>query len=133
MHLPASHDQPRRVLIVDDDEDFLTTLADLLRHYGHEVLAVGTGEAALAATQDWVPHLVLLDLAMPGLNGYDTALALRADARLHDTMIVAVSGFGSHEERDRAAAADIDLHLVKPISLDEMERVLALTGRRPAR
>jgi CheY-like chemotaxis protein len=131
MLLTATHDQARRVLVIDDDEDYLTTTADLLRLYGHDVVAVRTGQEALASTQRWVPHLVLLDLAMPGLNGYDTAAALRADARLHDTLIVAVSGFGSREQRDRAAAADIDLHLVKPVTFDQLQHVLAQSRHRP--
>ncbi len=122
---PSRHGKvaPRRILIVDDNEDAATTLASLLGTWGHEVSTAGDGESALAAIARQEPDAVLLDLGLPGITGYEVARQLRAAGRLR-LRIVAVSGYGRPEDIALARASGCDAHLTKPVDLDALETLL---------
>lgn len=132
--IPAPRDAPlaadaapgphRRILVVDDNEDAAAMLADLLQAWGHEVSTVGDGPAALAAVAEQHPEMVLLDLGLPGMSGYEVAQRLRASGE-KDLRIVAVSGYGQPEDIARARAAGCDAHLAKPVDLVALEHLLA--------
>lgn len=127
----------RRVLVVDDDQDCRDTMADLLLIHGCQVRTAANGQAALAAVQDFRPEVILLDLAMPGLDGHAVAAAIRADARNDDIVIAAVTGYGRPSDSLRSAAAGVDIHLVKPVPLGDLIDLLrhptrALAGTRGA-
>lgn len=104
----------RRILVVDDNEDAADMLACLLRAWGHDVIAVYDGEAALRAAQDDPPELVLMDIAMPGLDGYATARRLRELHPRSGMVVVALTGFGQSADVQRARDAHFDRHLTKP-------------------
>ena len=106
---------PRRVLVVDDNADAVASLAELLRLDGHEVREATDGREALAQADDFRPEVVLLDLGLPGLDGWEVATALRRRAGGGGALLVAISGYGRSEDRARSRAAGIDLHLVKPV------------------
>ena len=89
----------RRILVVDDNPDSAASLVMLLRLLGHEVREAYDGQGALAILEQFVPNLVLLDLGMPGLSGYDVAAQIRSQPRLNRVRIVALSGYGGPEDR----------------------------------
>jgi len=103
----------KRILIVDDNTDAAHTLDVLLKALGHETRVVYDGNQAVAAFDDFQPNLVLLDIGLPGISGYEVARLLRSRGR-HGVRIVAVTGWGQEEDRRRAKAAGFDHHLVKP-------------------
>ena len=129
---PAAESEPAqppaasggRILVVDDNTDAASTLADLLQLVGYEVRCAGDGEAALALLDDYVPELALLDIGLPGMDGYQLARRLRADPRTAGARLVALTGYGRDNDRARALAARFDEHLVKPVMGDRLLEVL---------
>ncbi|HEY7641133.1 MAG TPA: response regulator [Steroidobacteraceae bacterium] len=118
----------QRVLIVDDNRDAADSLAMLLRLEGRETLSAYSGEEALRALRPFNPQLVLLDIGLPGLDGYEVARRLKAIApALH---VIALSGYAQLEDRQRSAAAGFDAHLVKPVDLEALKRALAFASQR---
>jgi CheY-like chemotaxis protein len=109
---------------VDDNRDLATSLARLLRLLGHEVNIVLDGDEAVAAARSFSPHLVLLDIALAGTDGYRVARALR-DEGFQQTIIAAVSGYGMEEDRRRSIEAGMDYHLTKPIGIRTITSLLA--------
>jgi CheY-like chemotaxis protein len=122
------------VLVVDDNLDAADTLRALLAARGHQVRAVYDGETALAAAAEIQPQLVLLDLGMPGLDGYETAQRLR-HAHATPPVLVAVTGWGQRADRRRVRAAGFDHHLVKPADLGALQAILdqVAAARAPSR
>ncbi len=116
---------PRRILIADDNQDALDTLALLLQVDGHEVFKAIDGAAALRAANQWRPDLVFLDIGMPVLDGYATARSLRAEVWGRGLPLIALSGWGQREDMARSREAGFDLHLVKPVSADAIAKVLS--------
>ncbi|MGQ0547856.1 MAG: hybrid sensor histidine kinase/response regulator, partial [Betaproteobacteria bacterium] len=106
---------PRRVLVVDDNRDAAHALRLLLQTDGHEVMVAADGAAGLALARQQRPDVVLLDIGLPILNGYEIATQIRADPALKGTMLVAVTGYGQMHDRARASASGFDHHLVKPV------------------
>jgi PAS domain S-box len=113
-------DSLQRVLIVDDNRDAADSLAMLLQFEGRQTLCVYSGEQALEVLAAFQPQLVLLDIGLPGMDGYEVARRLKAAAPgLH---VIALSGYAQLEDRQRSAAAGFDAHLVKPVDLDALKR-----------
>jgi hypothetical protein len=106
-----------KVLVVDDNRDSADSACAIIRILGYEAECAYDGASALAAAARWQPHLVLLDLAMPGLDGYNTLGRLRALPAMGDAHIVAMTGYGSQEDRRRTTTAGFDGHLTKPVEL----------------
>ena len=115
----------RRILVVDDNVDAAESLAMLLRLGGNEVQIAHEGPAALRLAHEIPPDIVLLDLGMPLMDGYEVAQRLRQDPAVDGALIVALTGWGQEEDRRRSAAAGFDLHLVKPVEPSALQRVLA--------
>jgi CheY-like chemotaxis protein len=115
----------RRVLIVDDNEDAAEMLSTVLRLGGHEVHAVHDGLAAVDAARSFRPEVILLDIGLPKLNGYEVAKQIRAQQGDHKIAIVALTGWGQDADRRRAADAGCDTHWVKPVDEETLERYLA--------
>lgn len=113
----------RRVLIVDDNVDSSESLALLAQAWGHEVAVADDGPSALVLAKEFQPELALVDIGLPGMNGYELARRLRAAHG--DLCLVAMTGYGREEDRKTALAAGFDLHLVKPADLVELEQLLA--------
>jgi len=110
----------RRVLVVDDNPDILTILADVLTWKGFQVEIARSGPAAIEAARAFRPEAVLLDIGIPGLDGYEVARQLRADPMLATTRLIALTGYGQQSDRDRAHAAGFHHHMVKPPAMDEL-------------
>jgi PAS domain S-box-containing protein len=115
---------PRRVLVIEDNEDSRDMLRQLLENAGHEVHDAGDGPQGVDAALRLEPDVALIDVGLPELDGYEVARRIRAGTR-RDMLLVALTGYGLAEDRDRALAAGFDLHLVKPIDFDKLFDVLA--------
>jgi CheY-like chemotaxis protein len=126
---PASREaQSRTVLIADDNEDAAQTLALLLQISGHHVVVAHDGEQAVARYEETRPQFALLDIGMPGLDGYEVARRLRATAGDAPLTLVAATGWGQDADKAKARAAGFDLHLTKPIDPDRILELLAAGG-----
>jgi PAS domain S-box-containing protein len=125
---PAAPAGLQRVLIVDDNRDAARTLELLLRSIGHDTRVVYDGAEALGVAPSYQPHVVLLDIGMPGMDGYEVARRLRTMRELDGTRIVAITGWGQDADRQRSREAGFDLHLVKPVDPNELVRVLDEKG-----
>jgi PAS domain S-box-containing protein len=121
---------PLRVLVVDDNEDVLTSMAMLLELEGHVVATAHDAASALQAAVDFAPEVVLLDLGLPGADGCEVARRLRGQ-RGDDVLLVAVTGYGQPADRARSRAAGFDQHLLKPVDFDALQDLLATARRRP--
>ena len=123
--LPAAHTRAlRRILVVDDNEDAANSLAMVLQLEGHEVLAVNTGAQALDKVRVFRPEYVLLDIGLPGVDGYEVAQHLRSIPGLAPFKIVAITGYGQDADRKRTEAAGFVGHLVKPIDFGVLKGML---------
>jgi PAS domain S-box-containing protein len=120
--------QARRVLVVDDNVDAARTLGELLSTLGHETRVVHDGPSALAMARAFRPDVVLLDIGMPGMDGYEVARRLSALHAGPRPRIVAVTGWGQESDRAQASEAGFDMHLVKPVDLDALLRALDKRG-----
>ena len=114
-----------RILLVDDNVDAAESLAALLERNGHEVHMVHDGMTALDAAELSQPDAVLLDIGLPGLNGYEVAERLRARPASKSTLLIAVSGYGQEEDLRSSRRAGFDHHLIKPVNVEELIKLLA--------
>jgi CheY-like chemotaxis protein len=123
--LPASSVPRRRVLIIEDNEDAAETLREVLALQGHEVVAVaGSGPEGLASARSGRPDVVLCDIGLPLMDGYQVARSFRADPELRGIRLVALSGYAQPEDLARAVEAGFDAHLAKPPDLDKLQQLL---------
>ena len=122
---------PLRVLVVDDLPDMVQSMAILLPLWGHDVRTARDGLEALDVAADYRPNVVLLDVSMPGLNGYQVARQLRSLPTLSRTFLVSVTGHGGEADIQRSREAGCDYHLLKPVDPNDLERLLA--SRKKAR
>jgi CheY-like chemotaxis protein len=122
----AKHKLPRRVvLVVDDTRDSAFILSRLLGILGQRVITANSGESALDAARRERPDVVISDIAMPTMDGYELARRLRRETGLERVILVALTGFGQDSDRSRAYEAGFDHHVVKPVSLETLEALLA--------
>ncbi|WP_412069258.1 PAS domain S-box protein [Rubrivirga sp. IMCC43871] len=119
-----------RVLVVDDNEDAARMSAMLLRMWGHEVRVAHDGPAALERAAGFHPHVILLDIGLPGMDGYEVARHVRQTSHLQSTRLVAVTGYGQDSDRRRSEEAGFDVHLTKPVEPAVLKGLLA--GFQPA-
>jgi two-component system, chemotaxis family, CheB/CheR fusion protein len=127
---PAADREPdamprHRVLVVEDNVDAAETLREMLLLWDHEVEVAHDGRLGVEQARAFLPDVVLCDIGLPGMDGYEVARALRADPALAGVFLVAVTGYASPEDARRAASAGFDLHLGKPVPLEVLEEVLA--------
>ena len=129
---PPAAERPIRVLVIEDHADTAASLRMLLELSGHEAEIAHTGAAGIAAASRLRPEVVFCDIGLPGLDGYQVARALRERPDLSGSFLVALTGYGQDQDRERAREAGFDLHLTKPINFAVVERTLAaaVAGRR---
>jgi CheY-like chemotaxis protein len=120
----AGHDgRKMQVLVVDDNQDAADSLAALLEIDGFDVRAVYDGMAAIAAVARQQPDMIIMDLGMPGMDGYETARAIRQQPGAERILLLALTGWGQSDARRRTTEASFDHHLVKPVELDQIIRL----------
>jgi two-component system CheB/CheR fusion protein len=121
---------PRRILVVDDNQDQAESLGQLLKLMGHEVQLAFNGQRAVEAAIDFRPDVALLDIGLPGMNGYEVARRIRQHPHLSDVVLVAQTGWGQEEDRRRSQEAGFDHHLVKPVGSEVLEEVVRTLPRK---
>ncbi|MFO1431875.1 MAG: ATP-binding protein [Candidatus Competibacteraceae bacterium] len=114
-----------RILVVDDNVDVAESMAVLLELEGHQVRTVYTAHAALEAARTFRPDVVLLDIGLPGMDGYEVARRLRASPATRHVLLIALTGYGREEDRARSKAAGFDRHLVKPVEPEALNALIA--------
>ncbi len=119
--MKQAHSQ--RILIVDDNEDAAVSLAALLSALGYETHTALDGETALASVDSFRPDVVLLDIGLPDLDGYEVALRLREEGA-QELKLIALTGYGQEEDLRRAREAGFDQHLLKPVNLETLKNLL---------
>jgi len=118
----------RRILVVDDNEDQAQSLGMLMRVLGHEIQLAYDGPSAVEAARTFVPDIALIDIGIPGINGYEVARRIREMPHLKNVVLVAQTGWGHDDDRARSRDAGFDHHLIKPLDLAELQRILATGG-----
>jgi len=116
-----------RVLVVDDNQDAAETVAEMVECWGYEVAVAHSGPAALRAVTEHQPGIVLLDIGMPGMDGYEVARRLRVTPESREAVLVALTGYGHEEHRRLSREAGFDYHLVKPVEPEELKALLSRT------
>jgi len=127
---PAEPSARRRILVVDDNEDAASTLAMLLQLTGNEVHTACDGLEAVKAVAELHPDIVLMDIGMPKLNGYDAARRIRGHVSGKDTFLIAVSGWGQEEDKLRCANAGFNAHMTKPVDVSALTKLLSDNAQR---
>jgi CheY-like chemotaxis protein len=122
--------RPLRVLVVDDSADTVLSFSMLLKASGHDVRTAFDGPMAVQAALEYLPDVVLLDIGLPELNGYEVASRLRLEPTLANTVLVALTGYGQAADRQKALQAGFHHHLVKPADFGKLERILASASAR---
>jgi CheY-like chemotaxis protein len=139
--IPAKATQPEaekaaansiRILVVDDNESAARTMGWMLEAMGYQSAVAHDGPSAIAKAAGFKPHIVLLDIGLPGMNGYDVCRAMRADPLYKDTAFIAQTGWGQQEHLDRSAEAGFAAHLVKPIEMAKLQAALEKYAPRKA-
>jgi Signal transduction histidine kinase len=114
-----------RILIIDDIPDIAEILSSLLGYLGHEVATACSGSEGIAKAKQFHPEVVICDIGLPGMNGYEVAKSLRNDKELKDTFLIALSGYAQPEDLERARKAGFNRHLAKPVDIAILEQILA--------
>ncbi len=125
---PVSAEQAipaRRILVIEDDHDTADMLRDLLEDMGHRVAVAYDGAAGLNAALCGDFEMAFVDIGLPGIDGYEVARTLRASRRFQDLLLVAVTGYGQPQDRARALEAGFDLHIVKPLQIEQLTAVVS--------
>jgi signal transduction histidine kinase/CheY-like chemotaxis protein len=120
----ALPDESRRILVVEDNPDAAAMMRDFLELAGHEVELASTGTDGVEAARQFHPEVVLCDLGLPGMNGFEVAAQLRRDPATAEVKLIAVTGYGREEDRRRSKEAGFDLHLTKPVDPVQLRKVL---------
>jgi CheY-like chemotaxis protein len=115
----------RRILVVEDNQDAAESLSMVLQFLGADVRVARDGPEALEAYESYDPAVVLLDIGMPGMDGYEVARRIRSRHPERRTALVALTGWGQDKDRERAREAGFDRHLVKPVEIDALQVLLS--------
>jgi CheY-like chemotaxis protein len=114
-----------RVLVVDDNVDTVLSFSMLLKESGNEVQSAHDGPTAIKIAMQYVPDVILLDIGLPGLNGYEVAKQIRKQPTLRDVVLVALTGYGQESDRQASMDAGFNHHLIKPARLAQVRQILA--------
>jgi CheY-like chemotaxis protein len=126
----SPHPSPLKVLVVDDNADTVLSFTMLLKTLGHDVRAAHDGPTAVQVALDCRPDIVLLDIGLPGLNGYEVAKRIRQQPDFENVVLVALTGYGQDSDRQSSLQAGFDHHLVKPARLAQLQKILATVSER---
>jgi CheY-like chemotaxis protein len=121
--------RPLRVLVVDDNVDTVESFALLLQALGHDVQTAHDGPMAVQAALDYRPDVMLLDIGLPGLNGYEVAKRIRQQPDLNNVVLVALTGYGQEADRQTSLQAGFNQHLIEPARFDQLQQILATVSQ----
>jgi CheY-like chemotaxis protein len=125
--------QAKQILLVDDQADAIDALAMLLELDGHGVRTAYSGADALTVVETFIPDVALIDVSMPDMSGMHLVQLLRSNPALANTRLIALTGYAGDADKKKAAEAGFDAHMTKPVSMDQLTRLVAEAGgNRPA-
>ena len=124
---PSKKPAGARVLVVDDSVDSAETLGELLRIWGHDVRLAHDGPAAVEAAREYRPEIILLDIGLPGMDGFAVAQKLKAEG-LQARMLVALTGYGEQTDKQRTQQAGFHHHMVKPVDPEALQKLIGGRG-----
>lgn len=124
---PMTHTAVRRfkILVVDDNHDSALSLAMMLSIMGHDTRTAHDGESAVETAETFLPEVILLDIGLPKLNGYEVAQRIRTQPWGASMYLIAVTGWGQDEDRQRSSEVGLNMHMVKPVEPSALEKLLA--------
>jgi CheY-like chemotaxis protein len=124
---PVTNTAPRRfkILVVDDNHDSALSMSMMLSIMGHETRTAHDGESAVITAETFLPEVILLDIGLPKLNGYEVAQRIREKSWGTSMYLIAVTGWGQDEDRQRSTEVGLNLHMVKPVEPSALEKLLA--------
>ena len=122
---PQPATRPRRILVVDDHKDAARVLGILLNSLGHEVQTANDGRQALDAMASFRPEIVFCDIGLPNIDGYEVARRVRQQPDLNGIKLIALTGWGQDQDKQRTREAGFDHHLVKPVAVKTLRELLA--------
>jgi len=122
---PAAAPRRFRILVVDDNHDSALSMAMMLQIMGHDTRTAHDGESAVSTAETFLPEVVLLDIGLPKLNGYEVAQRIREKNWGQSMYLIAVTGWGQDEDRQRSSEVGLNLHMVKPVEPAALEKLLA--------
>ena len=120
-----------RILVVDDNHDSALSLAMILSIMGHETRTAHDGEMAVVTAESFLPDIVLLDIGLPKLNGYEVAQRIREQPWGASMFLIAVTGWGQDEDRQRSSEVGLNAHMVKPVEVSVLEKLLTELPQNP--
>ena len=129
----AQSTQAWRVLVVDDNIDSADSITSLLEASGHDVKVAYSAEKALEMAAEYQPEIMLLDIGLPEMDGYEVAKRLRQNLQLKDLRLIALTGYGQDSDRQRSREAGFDAHVIKPVDLQTLSELLASLMKRQSR
>lgn len=112
------------IIMIDDNKDLTEITCELLELIGYDVISASSGEEGIAKAKGQKPDVILCDIGMKGISGYDVAKYIRKDNELKDVPLIAISGYSSREDQERSIEAGFDKHLGKPVSIDVLKMTL---------
>lgn len=122
---PGAAPRRFRILVVDDNHDSALSMAMMLQIIGHDTRTAHDGESAVSTAESFLPEVVLLDIGLPKLNGYEVAQRIREKSWGQSMYLIAVTGWGQDEDRQRSSEVGLNLHMVKPVEPAALEKLLA--------
>jgi CheY-like chemotaxis protein len=122
---PATAPRRFRILVVDDNHDSALSMAMMLQIMGHDTRTAHDGESAVSTAETFLPEVMLLDIGLPKLNGYEVAQRIREKTWGQSMYLIAVTGWGQDEDRQRSSEVGLNLHMVKPVEPAALEKLLA--------
>jgi CheY-like chemotaxis protein len=115
---------PRRIMVIDDIPDVAEVLSELLQYLGHQVIVAGNGPEGLRKALENNPEIIICDIGLPGMSGYEVARHIRENDRLKEVFLIALSGYAQKDDQEQAKEAGFDRHLAKPVDLSILEQIL---------
>lgn len=119
-----------KVLIIDDNKDLTEIMCDLIGFLGHKTICSQDGKDGIAMAKEHHPDIIICDIGLPVMDGYEVAQQLRKDDEIKETFLIALSGYAGAEDRKRSREAGFDRHLAKPADISAIERVIAEAAMR---
>lgn len=114
-----------KILMIDDNQDFAEIMCELMEMLGHEASFATKGSEGIVKAKQFQPDVIICDIGLPEMNGYEVAQLIRSDHGLKDIFLIALSGYTSQDDHARSMAAGFDRHLAKPVDIDIIENILA--------
>lgn len=116
--------RPLKILLIDDNENFAYVTSSLLELYGYDVVVSDTGEGGVETAKAYYPDVILCDIGLPDIVGFEVAKRIRSCLEIKDAYLIAISGYAQFSDIERAKAAGFDLHIGKPVQIENLKRIL---------